>query len=299
MYKTSVNFRRPFGLSLSSHKSRNEAVVECLKELAITQSLIRFPSWERDTLSVYEKFADILLENKVELTGALLQRRDDVLDPSRWKDFVEEVFIRFGKHCAFFEVGHAWNRTKWGVWNYKEYLHLARSAADLAEKYDVKIVGPAVIDFEFHLYPPVLKEIPFDKVSSLLYVDRVGPPEDTQFGWDTATKVALLKATVDVSAIEGRDLWITEVNWPLKDTGKYSPASGKPNVTEERQADYLVRYHILTLASGSPDMGSSTTVQRAGERGRVFLLSRQWWPFLRAAPLSERSIFRKPSCFIS
>jgi hypothetical protein len=199
---------------------------------------------------VYEKFADILLENKVELTGALLQRRDDVLDPSRWKDFVEEVFIRFGKHCAFFEVGHAWNRTKWGVWNYKEYLHLARSAADLAEKYDVKIVGPAVIDFEFHLYPPVLKEIPFDKVSSLLYVDRVGPPEDTQFGWDTATKVALLKATVDVSAIEGRDLWITEVNWPLKDTGKYSPASGKPNVTEERQADYLVRYHILTLASG-------------------------------------------------
>jgi hypothetical protein len=107
-----------------------------------------------------------------------------------------------------------------------------------------------VIDFEFHLYPPVLKEIPFDKVSSLLYVDRVGPPEKTQFGWDTAAKVALLKATVDMSAKKGKDLWITEFNWPLKDTGKYSPASGKPNVSEDQQANYLVRYHILTLASG-------------------------------------------------
>jgi hypothetical protein len=50
--------------------------------------------------------------------------------------------------------------------------------------------------------------------------------------------------------MKGHDLWITEVNWPLKDTGKYSPASGKPNVSEDQQADYLVRYHILTLASG-------------------------------------------------
>jgi hypothetical protein len=168
----------------------------------------------------------------------------------RWKEFVAEVFVRFKGKCDFFEVGHAWNRTKWGVWNYKEYLTLARHAAEQADKHDIKIVGPAVIDFEFHLYPPVLREIPFDKVSSLLYVDRVGPPESTQFGWDTTAKVALLKAAVDVSAIHGKDLWITEVNWPLKDTGKYSPASGKPNVTEEQQADYLVRYHILILASG-------------------------------------------------
>jgi hypothetical protein len=250
MYLTSSVFSGPFGICLSPSESRKEAVIECLKELGIPRSLIRFPSWERDKLSSYEKFADSLQENRIELTGALLQRRDDVLDPLRWKDFVEEVFTRFGKKCAFFEVGHAWNRTKWGVWNHKEYLQLARTAAELARQYGVKIVGPAVIDFEFHLYPPVLKEIPFDKVTSLLYVDRVGPPENSQFGWDTAAKVALLKAAVDVSAIKGKDLWITEFNWPLKDTGKYSPASGTPNVTEEQQADYLVRYHLLTLASG-------------------------------------------------
>jgi hypothetical protein len=250
MYRTAVSLCRPFGISLSPDESKNETVVECLMELGIPQSIIRFPSWDRDKLSFFEEFVDLLRENGVELTGALMQRRDDILDPVGWKDFVEEIFGRFGKKCAFFEIGHAWNRTKWGLWNYKEYLQLARPAVELADKFDVKIVGPAVIDFEFHLYPPVLGEIPFDKVSSLLYVDRVGSPENTQFGWDTAAKVALLKAAVDVSAIRGKDLWITEVNWPLKDTGKYSPASGKPNVSEEQQADYLVRYFILTLASG-------------------------------------------------
>jgi hypothetical protein len=250
MYKASVDLGRPFGLSLSPHEPKDADAVACMMELGIPQSLIRFPSWEREALSSYEKLVDLLQEHKVEVTGALLQRRDDVLKPSLWKDFVEEVFVRFGKKCSFFEIGHAWNRTKWGVWNYKEYLQLARPAVELADKYGIKIVGPAVIDFEFHLYPPVLKEISFDKVSSLLYVDRVGPPENTQFGWDTAAKVALLKATVDVSAKNGKDLWITEVNWPLKDTGKHSPASGKPNVSEDQQADYLVRYHILTLASG-------------------------------------------------
>jgi hypothetical protein len=47
-----------------------------------------------------------------------------------------------------------------------------------------------------------------------------------------------------------KDLWITEVNWPLEGTGKYSPASGKPNVSEDEQASYLVRYYALCLASG-------------------------------------------------
>jgi hypothetical protein len=47
-----------------------------------------------------------------------------------------------------------------------------------------------------------------------------------------------------------RPLWITEVNWPLKGTGKYSPASGNPNVTEDEQADYLIRYYVLCLATG-------------------------------------------------
>ena len=250
MYNEPVRIGSPFALSVSPHKERAEEVVELLKETGIRKTLVRIPSWEMDKFDDFEWFFEVLNEEGFEITAALLQQRDDVLDLSKWKDYLEEVFSRFKKSASFFEVGHAWNRTKWGLWNYKEYLKLSGSAQELANKNGVKLVGPAVIDFEFHLYPPVLAKVSFDKVSSLLYVDRMGAPENKQSGWDTSKKVALLKAVIDGTSRQERDLWITEVNWPLKDTGKYSPAAGKPNVSEEEQADYMVRYYILCLASG-------------------------------------------------
>jgi hypothetical protein len=250
IYTEPVRIEGPIALSVSPSEKRAEEVVELLRETGVHKTLVRIPSWESGKLDVFERFFKLLLEHDFELTIALLQQRDDVFNSSRWQHFLEEVFSRFGRTASFFEVGHAWNRTKWGVWSYKEYLKLALPAVPLAEKYSVKLVGPAVIDFEFHLYPPVLKAIPFAKVSSLLYVDRMGAPENLQFGWDTSRKIALLKAVADGSGGRERDLWITEFNWPLKGTGKYSPAAGKPNVTEEEQANYLVRYFILCLTSG-------------------------------------------------
>lgn len=250
MYEEEVRVDKPFAISVSPLADKNEKILELLKETGIRKTLVRVPSWEKDKLDVFEKFFGLLSEQGIELTVALLQQRDDVLNPSHWQNFLKDAFFRFGRISPYFEIGHAWNRTKWGVWDYREYLNLARPALPLAEKYGVKLVGPAVIDFEFHLYPPVCDAVPFDRVSSILYVDRMGAPENKQFGWDTSKKVALLKAVVDGSFGEVKEVWITEVNWPLKGTGKYSPASGKPNVSEEEQADYLVRYFILCLASG-------------------------------------------------
>jgi hypothetical protein len=245
-----VALGQPFAVSLSPAGERNEEVIESLKSAGIRQTLVRFPSWERDNLSRYEAFFRLLRRAEIDVVVALLQRREDVLDPASWESFLEDVFLSFSPFCSFFEIGHAWNRTKWGVWDHKEYIDLARPAVPLAKKYGVGLVGPAVIDFEFHLYPPVLKAVAFDKVSSLLYVDRTGAPENAQFGWTTAKKVALWKAVVDCSNGEDKDCWITEMNWPLQGTGEFSPAAGRPCVTEEEQANYLVRYFIICLASG-------------------------------------------------
>lgn len=250
MYKNPVKLEDSFALSVSPLVERNDRVVECLKETGVSKTLVRISSWEREKLDSFTQFFDLLGENKIEFSIALLQQREDVLNPSAWVNFLKDVFSRFKGMCSFFEVGHAWNRTKWGVWDYEEYLKLARPAVSLAGEYGVRLIGPAVIDFEFHLYPPVLEEVYFDRVSSLLYVDRVGAPESKQFGWNTPRKVALLKAVIDGCSGKERPLWITEVNWPLKGTGKYSPASGKPNVSEEEQASYLVRYFVPCLSGG-------------------------------------------------
>ena len=248
-YKEKVRITDPFAIAVSPKENRNEEIVALLEETGATKTLVRIASWEIGQFEKIEALMIFLKERGIDAIVAILQQRDDVLSPEKWEAFLEEVFSRFKKFSPYFEIGHAWNRTKWGVWDYTEYLRLAEKSVSLAEKHNVKLVGPAVIDFEFHLYPPVLKKVPFDVASSLLYVDRMGAPESKQAGWGTSKKLALLRATVDVCLKEA-PLWITEFNWPLKGTGKYSPVSGKPNVTEEEQADYLVRYYILCLATG-------------------------------------------------
>ncbi len=253
MYKMPSKMCHPFGVSVSPDEQRNDEVLNCLKQLGIRHTLVRIPSWEKDKLQFYKKFIGQIKKMGFDIMISLLQRRKDVRNPAAWQQFLDDVFSQLKPFCTQFEIGHAWNRTKWGVWDYREYLRLAAPSVLLAQKHKVKLLGPAVIDFEFHLYPVVLKRIPFDKISSLLYVDRSGAPERTQFGWDTSRKIVLLRAVVDACLKEKHDIWITEMNWPIAGTGKYSPAVGGMNVSEEEQANFLVRYFILCLATGFVD----------------------------------------------
>lgn len=250
MHRLPVEIVSPFAVSCSPAGERDEEVIESLAATGARQTLVRIPSWKRGELRGYEDFIRRLRDEGFDVVAALLQRRDDVLEPASWEGFLSDVFSAFSSLCSHFEVGHAWNRTKWGVWDHREYIALAEAAVPLAARHGARLVGPAVIDFEFHLYPPTLRAVSFDKVSSLLYVDRSGAPENAQFGWTTAKKVALWRAVVDASLGEARECWITEMNWPLEGAGEYSPAPGKPCVSEEDQANYLVRYFVICLASG-------------------------------------------------
>lgn len=238
------------GCAVSEAGDRSAEVIDLLRETGVRLTLVRLASWERDRMPRIEAFVNNLRAAGFEVCLALLQRRRDVFDPGGWRAFLDEALDRFAPLCPYVEIGHAWNRTKWGVWSHDEYIALADPAFDLAARHGTRLVGPAVIDFEFHLYPAVLRRLPFDTISSLLYVDRVGAPENRQFGWDATAKAGLLRAVVDSCRAADRSLWVTEVNWPLAGTEPYSPAVGKPNVGEEEQADYLVRYNVPLLTSG-------------------------------------------------
>ena len=151
------------------------------------------------------------------------------------------------------------NRSKWGVWNYGEYVRLYTVAAEvLRAQGSVELLGPAVIDFEYHATAALLNlrrpGLHFDVVSALLYVDRRGAPENRQTGLDTVDKALLLKAVAETSRNAtgpgGSRCWITEFNWPLWE-GPHSPAGREVSVDEETQASYLVRYYLLALGSGA------------------------------------------------
>jgi hypothetical protein len=177
-----------------------------------------------------------------------------VRDPARWRAAVEELAERFTPYGRQFQVGQAINRSKWGIWSTREYVGLALAAAEALRRYPgVEVLGPAVIDFEYHVTAAVLNlrrpGLHFDAVSALLYVDRRGAPERRQAGFDTPRKVALLKAIADTSRNGAPRCWVTEVNWPLRE-GPHAPAGRRVAVDEETQADYLARYYLLALSTG-------------------------------------------------
>jgi tRNA A-37 threonylcarbamoyl transferase component Bud32 len=258
------------GVAVRPWPERPEAVPELLAELGLGPVLLRLHPWQSDH-GPEEDLARELHARGHELTFALPQDRALVRDPERWRAAIEELAERFTPYGRRFQVGQAINRSKWGVWNLREYVALATAAMEVLRRHPgIEVLGPAVIDFEYHLTAAVLNldrpGLRFDAVSALLYVDRRGAPENPQAGFTTVDKVALLQAIADtarnVERAEGapgalgapadsaaRRSWLTEVNWPLWE-GPHSPAGRAVSVDEETQADYLARYYLLTLGTG-------------------------------------------------
>ena len=240
------------GLAVRPHGPL-ETQVSLLEELGARHVLVRLHPWQ-ERHEEEERLALALRERGFDLAFALPQNRDLVRDRGRWRAAVEELGERFSPYGGHFQVGQAINRSKWGVWSYGEYVELARIAGEVLRRHQgVEMSGPAVIDFEFHYLAGVLNRrapgVFFDVVSSLLYVDRRGAPENAQLGFDTVGKALLLRALADTARNAAGRAWITEVNWPLWE-GPHSPAGKSVSVDEESQADYLVRYFLAVHSTG-------------------------------------------------
>ncbi|HUF78611.1 MAG TPA: lipopolysaccharide kinase InaA family protein [Thermoanaerobaculia bacterium] len=233
-----------------------EAGAEAAPRAEPVPVLLRLHPWEPEGRDYEEALARELAGRGHEVSFALPQIRQLVTDRPRWREAVAEIAERFAPFGRSFQVGQAVNRSKWGVWNPDEYAALladAREALGRARP-EAEILGPAVIDFEYHATAALLNldrpGLAFDAVSALLYVDRRGAPENRQAGFDTVDKVVLLRAIAETARNAGSErCWITEVNWPLLE-GPHAPAGRSVAVDEETQADYLARYYLLALGTG-------------------------------------------------
>ncbi|HSK80621.1 MAG TPA: lipopolysaccharide kinase InaA family protein [Thermoanaerobaculia bacterium] len=241
------------GVCLRPWPEAPEAPLALAEELGAQPILLRLHPWEEDH-TAEEELARELHARGYELTFALPQNRELVRDPARWRRALEEIGPRFAPYGPRFQIGQAINRSKWGIWTLRESVGLFRAAEEILRREPgVELLGPSVIDFEYHVAAAVLN-LPrpgfrFDAVSALLYVDRRGAPENRQAGFDTISKVLLLQAIAETAKNAAGRTWITEVNWPLWE-GPHSPAGKSVSVDEESQADYLVRYYLLALGTG-------------------------------------------------
>ncbi len=256
LFHAPADLPRGFCVGTDGAESEMDAVLGEVSALGAQGVMVRAPVWELEQLDRRRAFLEALRERGIATSVAILQDRRAVTDPPFWRDALERIIGTLGPAADVFGIGHAWNRLKWGVRNYEEYRRLYRAAVEVRGRHPgVRLLGPSVIDFEFHYAAgPLLdrrEQTTFDVIGSLLYVDRRGTPENRQYGhFDLARKIAFLAAFVDRSPSRGAPIWITETNWPLRVAGGYAPTSMKEAVGEEHQADCLVRYYLIALATG-------------------------------------------------
>lgn len=229
-----------------------EATLEAIASLRIRRLLVRIKLWELQQLEEITAFLDRLKEQ--EIFFVLMQDREHIEDETLRRRSLERCFTTLSPYGSRFQVATTINRVKWGFFSVDEYLRFFKTAQQLkAEAFpQLQLIGPSVIDFEYHYTAHALfncSGIRFDAVSSLLYVDRRGAPENLQSGCDLPCKINLLSALTMLSPRARAPLYITEANWPLSGTAPYAPTSEKECVDEDTYASYMVRYYLLALAS--------------------------------------------------
>lgn len=240
-----------FGMCVNKNKGIQQ--VELINELDLDEIQIRIPLAKIEKIDEYLDFAK-KFENKRILIN-IMQDRAHIEDKEKLKESITLIFEKFKDISSLYQIANAINRTKWGFFSIKEYLEFYKVVYDLRnEKYPhIKLVGPSIIDFEYHYTIRALFnffKIKFDKNASLLYVDRRGAPENTQMGiFDTSKKIDFLYSLCNLSSKTSNEILVSESNWPISNTAPWAPTSEKECVDEDSYTNYMLRYYFLCLAS--------------------------------------------------
>jgi len=243
-----------FGMGVSLE--RGDIQYDLVAELGVTEVLVRLPFWKLEDLSHYLRFIEGWHRRGCNVMVNLLQDPRTISDTTNLERQARVALSALQGLISKAQVGNAINRAKWGFYSVSEYLDFLEVFQAARDTYaaDIKLCGPAVIDFEYHHTARALfntRTIQFDQVSALLYVDRCGHPMNPQLGVFNATrKIQLLSALTSMSSkVANPQLLVTEVNWPIKGTAPYAPTSETECVSEEEYEDYMVAYYQMAFAT--------------------------------------------------
>jgi hypothetical protein len=244
-----------FGIAISPTRATWDRYLDRVRDLGVGAVLIRIPSWAPEPVFELRDEFESLHRQGISFTFTLLQDRSVVKQPGHWQEFVRQAASRFAGLSPTFQIGHAVNRKKWGIWHPDEYIRLLEATAPVRDEFPgCRWIGPPVIDFEYYFttnYLIARRPFDFDGIAALLYVDRRGSPDAVQYRhFDLRRKILLLRAVVQASAHPDVPIHLTEFNWPLKGSGKHSPAGAHVQTDEAVQARYLVQYYLTAVATG-------------------------------------------------
>ena len=239
-----------YGLCVNLDKGSEQ--FELIEELNIKSLQIRVFLQDINNIDNYVKFAKGFGKDK-EILITIIQDREHIESHELLKKDITTVFEKFKGITNEFQVGNAINRIKWSFVSMEEYLAFYETVQKVRDEQfpNIKLVGSAVIDFEYHFSIRTLFngfKVHYDKFSSLLYVDRRGSPYSTQMGiFDFKNKIEFLDTIVQSSSKTDNAIYITEANWPLSNTAPYAPTSEKECVSEKLYTQYMKEYFEIAL----------------------------------------------------
>ena len=268
-FQDPVNVAGRVGMAVNPAPETASRELELLQRLGAIPAFVRFYHHENTTQRRFRsELVHALHRAGHPVSIAIVQDRKAVTTPAVWRDFASDVLGTVADIVDMVEIGHNINRAKWGVWDFRELRAMYDALDELRARYPgLRLMGPAAIDFEYAFLISALREwprdVPLAALSHHLYVDRRGAPENVQSTFfSSIEKFALARAIARASGVCADRLVISEVNWPIKDAGVYSPIRAPylpayptydAGATEEEYGHYLLRYLCLALASGLVD----------------------------------------------
>jgi len=229
---------------------RGEKQLQLLKIANIKNVALRFYMSDMQNINLYINLIDKFQSQNIKVLLIVIQTREFIINSTKFSITIKDIFSQFYKiGITEFQIGHAPNRIKWGFVSPKEYINFFEIAYFIKEQFfantNIQLIGSSVIDFEFHWWGSTLKlRNKLDKVSSLLYVDRRGSPENRQaLFFNLDKKIWLLSRIFD------KKIYITETNYPIKDTYPYTPTSQTEAISLENYKKYMIRYILISIST--------------------------------------------------
>lgn len=248
-----INDELFYGLCVNLDKGDQQQ--QLVQELGIKSLQIRVYLSDIHNINDYVEFVKAFGSDK-NIVINIIQHTTHINNPQLLQQDVAIIFDKFANITNEFIIGNAINRIKWGFSCVDEYLVFFQTIQQLRDqKYpNICLIGSSIIDFEYHFTIRTLfnkYQLKYDKLASLLYVDRRGAPQNKQYYiFNLKNKINFLKTIVNSSKQCGNEIYITETNYPLIDTVPYSPIGGG-GFTEEYYTKYMLDYFKIAKQTGN------------------------------------------------
>ncbi len=242
-----------YGLCINLDKGYEQ--INLIAELGVKSLQIRVFLADIINIDNYVKFTKSFGSDK-QILITIIPDRENITNVKLLQKNITIIFNKFNGITTEFMLANAVNRIKWGFININEYLNFCQHIKQIKDKNfsHIKLVGSSIIDFEYFYTTQTLfnnYKIYFDIVASLLYVDRRGSPYNKQYGiFNLENKINFLWTIVKDSNKSSNKIYITETNYPLKNTKPYTPTSDKETINEKLYTKYMLEYFNIAKKTG-------------------------------------------------